>query len=144
MCNVCGSGSAVIGSGRNSVDCLCDIRDRGNQLLGGSTEIGNKIIDLCSIQIVIIGHFFKIVETFYNISVNKIQQTVGIAGKIFYSMIYIFCDSLNICNGILGLLCEYTDFFGYDCKAFSGLPGGTMNTILYAQRSGVETVVIGI
>ena len=28
--------------------------------------------------------------------------------------------------------------------AFSGLPGGTMNTILYAQRSGVETVVIGI
>ncbi len=28
--------------------------------------------------------------------------------------------------------------------AFAGLPGGTMNTILYAQRSGVETVVIGI
>ena len=38
-------------------------------------------------------------------------------------MIYIFCDRLNICDGILGLLCEYTDFFGYDCKAFSGLPG---------------------
>ena len=29
-------------------------------------------------------------------------------------------------------------------SAFAGLPGGTMNTILYAQRSGVETVVIGI
>ena len=28
--------------------------------------------------------------------------------------------------------------------AFAGLPGGTMNTIPYAQRSGVETVVIGI
>ena len=28
--------------------------------------------------------------------------------------------------------------------AFAGLPGGTMNTILYAQRSGVKTVVIGI
>ena len=28
--------------------------------------------------------------------------------------------------------------------AFAGLPGGTMNTILYAQRSGVETVVISI
>ena len=28
--------------------------------------------------------------------------------------------------------------------AFAGLPGVTMNTILYAQRSGVETVVIGI
>lgn len=29
-------------------------------------------------------------------------------------------------------------------SAFAGLPGGTMNTILYAQRSGVETIVIGI
>lgn len=27
---------------------------------------------------------------------------------------------------------------------FAGLPGGTMNTILYAQRSGVETVIISL
>lgn len=28
--------------------------------------------------------------------------------------------------------------------AFAGVPGGTMNTILYAQRSGVETMIIDI
>ena len=27
---------------------------------------------------------------------------------------------------------------------FAGLPGGTMNTIVYARRSGVETVIISI
>lgn len=27
---------------------------------------------------------------------------------------------------------------------FAGLPGGTMNTILYARRSGVETLIISI
>lgn len=27
---------------------------------------------------------------------------------------------------------------------FAGVPGGTMNTIVYAQRSGVETVIISI
>ena len=27
---------------------------------------------------------------------------------------------------------------------FAGIPGGTMNTILYARRSGVETLIISI
>ena len=27
---------------------------------------------------------------------------------------------------------------------FAGVPGGTMNTILYARRSGVETVIISV
>ena len=36
------------------------------------------------------------------------------------------------------------DYSALLLAAFAGLPGGTMNTILYAQRSGVETVVIGI
>lgn len=65
-------------------------------------------------------------------------------------------DLIDRCDKVTVLQYEYTpdcmlkrnkymvDRSSLVLSCFSGMPGGTMNTLLYAQRNGIKTVIIEI
>jgi signal transduction histidine kinase len=103
----------VIGTGNYTAD-------RCQQFFGGCREIRYQSIDLTGIITVRISHTGKCCKAVHHICSDKSQQLLCSFCQIVYSIHHILGYILDMCNGCLGLFCQYTDLLRHHSKSFSG------------------------